>query len=391
MKGTALSKRPPERPAAQRAVKVWLLCPGLGHVRRGFESFSRECFDALAPDPALDMTLLSGGGPRRRGEVRLWTLPRGTAFAARLARLTGQSAYFLEQLTFMASLAPRLAAGRPDVVFLSDFCLAHFVWHWRRVTRARFKILFSNGGPTHPPFPRWDHVHQVAPAHVQAACAAGEPLSKQSLVPYGIGMPTVLPELSPDARADLRRALGLPPPDRPLVLSVGVLNKAHKRMDYLVRELSALPAPRPFLVLLGQTDSETAEVRALAEELLGADGFLLRSVPGDQVPQYYQAADIMVLASLWEGLGRVLPEAQSYGLPCLAHDHEVQRFALGEYGLYGDFSQPGALTRLLAEALQDGPAPALRRARHQSAYERFSWALLRPRYVEMIHTCLQSP
>lgn len=383
MKGTGLSKE-----ASERAVKVFLLCPGLGHTRRGFESFSRECFDALGADPALEMTLLKGGGISKGREVRLWNVPRETAAAAWLSRKTGQSGYFLEQLTFMASLAPKLARQKPDVVMLSDFCLAHFVWHWRKVSRGRYKILFSNGGPTNPPFPRWDYVHQVAPAHVQAAQAAGEPLEKQSLVPYGVGMAESLPVLSETARAALRQELGLPL-ERLVVLSVGLVNKSHKRMDYLVRELAALPASRPYLVLLGQQDAETGEVRALAEELLGKENFQIQTVAGEQVASYYQAADVMVLASLVEGLGRVLVEAQSYGLPCLAHDHEVQRFALGEHGLYGNFAQPGALTGLLTRALDEGFSLSLRRARHQSAYHRFSWQLLRPQYVEMIQRCAQ--
>ncbi len=352
-------------------------------------SFFRECFDTLVQDPALATTLFRGGGAARRREVRLWNLPRETKRAVFVSKITGRSGYYLEQLTFMASLVPFLVLQRPDVIVLSDFCLAHFLWHWRRVTRAHFKILFSNGGPTDPPFPRWDHVHQVAPIHVRAACAAGEPLEKQSLVPYGIQMPEHLPELSEEERTHLRQALALPP-HQPIVLSVGLINRSHKRMDYLVRELAALPAPRPFLVLLGQQDDTSGEVRVLAEELLGKDQFQIRTVSSEQVRQYYLAADVMVLASLAEGLGRVLPEAQSYGLPCLAHDHEVQRFALGECGIYGDFSQPGVLTQLLDRTLREGYNLPMRRERHQSVYNRFNWSLLRPQYVRMIERCLQS-
>ena len=63
------------------------------------------------------------------------------------------------------------------------------------------------------------------------------------------------------------------------MLSVAALNRRHKRQDYLIAELAALPAPRPFLLLAGEPDAETPEVRAMATAHLGAGGFDMRTVP----------------------------------------------------------------------------------------------------------------
>ena len=69
---------------------------------------------------------------------------------------------------------------------------------------------------------------------------AGRPAETQTLIPYGFRIDPQFRPLSPDERAALRRKLGLPA-DRPVMLSVGAVNRSHKRMDYVVREVGTLP------------------------------------------------------------------------------------------------------------------------------------------------------
>ena len=132
---------------------------------------------------------------------------------------------------------------------------------------------------------------------------------------------------------------------------------------------------------MGQPEAETDGLRALADELLGADGHSIRTVPRPEVDALLLASDVFVLASLAEGLPRGLIEAMGAGLPCLAHDYPVARYALGEHGRFADFTEPGALAGLL----QGGVDPAGARERHRSVYERFSWDRLAPRYVDLLY------
>ena len=370
-------------------IKVFLLCSGLGHINRGYESFTQECFDALSSVPELEITLFQGDGPADQEQVTLWNLPRGGRLCEWLGRTLGKSGYWVEQVTFAVSLLPYLAQRRPDVIYFSDSNIGNLLWHWRRLSRQKFKLLFSNGGPMQPPYPRWDWVQQLAPTHRAAALATGFPANRQTLLPYGVRMEPELPTVSPEDRAALCRSLGLPV-DRPIVLSVGTVNQGHKRMEYVVREVAALPEPRPFLVLLGQQDEETPAVRAQAENLLGADGCLIRTVIHSEVSGYYQAANTFVLASLDEGFGRVFLEAMSWGLPCLAHDYPLTHYVLGDSGLLADLTQPGSLTTLLCDILEQGEDLPGRERRHQSAFKRFSWQQLQPEYVEMIQECAKS-
>jgi glycosyltransferase involved in cell wall biosynthesis len=99
---------------------------------------------------------------------------------------------------------------------------------------------------------------------------------------------------------------------------------------------------------------------------------------------HYRAADAFVLASLWESFGRVLVEAQSHGLPCLAHDYPVMRWVLGDEGDTADLTQPGAVARWLADPEACDPSEERARARHEAAYRRFSWDILAARYAEML-------
>lgn len=367
-------------------IKIFIICSGLGHVKRGFESFAQECFNELSREPSLKITLFKGGGESSEKEITLWNLPRSNQMAIQLGKIMGKGAYYIEQLSFFFSLVPHIYRSRPDIIYFSDGNLGNLLWHWRRLTKQCYKLLLCNGGPSSPPFMRWDHVQQVAPSHLQAALNIGEPTEKHSLVPHAIQMPSELQLLTSSKREVLRREFNLPE-KRPLVLSVGAIKKAHKRMDYVIRELASLPEPRPYLLLLGQLEAESTEILQLGSELLGANNFQVRTVAQHEVADYYRIADAFVLASLGEGFGIVLLEAMSHGLPCLAHDYAITRFVLGEEGYLANFNLIGNLASLISQALAEEHNESKRRSRHRNIYERFSWEKLRPSYVEMIQNC----
>lgn len=371
-------------------IKIFIICSGLGHVKRGFESFSQECFSALSQDQDLEIILFKGGGAPGEREVVLPNLPRHTWIANLVSQAIRRDAYFVEQCSFFLSLLSKVYHYKPNVIYFSDGSLGNLLWHWRRLTSQSYKLLFSNGGPLSPPFDRWDHVQQVAPIYLETALKAGVALEKQSLVPYGLHIPAQLQILTTPERVALRAQLGLPE-DQTLILSVGAINRFHKRMDYVIRELAALPEPRPYLVLLGEQEPESQEIIQMGHELLGEDGFQVKTVPAQQVAHYYKVADVFVLASLQEGFGRVFLEAMSHGLPCAAHDYEVTRFILGDEGYLANLEMPGHLSGLIAYALVERDSLAKHQQRYQKIYERFSWEKLRPSYVEMIHRCAVLP
>jgi 1,2-diacylglycerol 3-alpha-glucosyltransferase len=374
-----------------RRTKVFLVCPGLGHIARGYETFTRECFDALSPDDRLDLHLYKGAGPAADRERAIWC-PRRNRLAARIiGKLIKRDGYYVEQAGFAIALLAHVMRLRPDVIYFSDDAVGSLLWRWRRLGHGQYKLMLSNGGPVGPPaFPRFDHVHQVLEVYYHESLQNGRPVETQTLIPYGFRIDARLRPLSQDDRTALRRELGLPV-DQPVVLSVGAVNHSHKRMDYVVREVASLATPRPYLLLLGNVEPQSAPIVRLGNESLGADGFRAATVSQAEISAYYRAADAVVLASLKEGFGRVYVEAIAHGLPCLAHDYPVARSVLGTCGLFGDFSTRGALADLIRGLRFGKETEKDKQARHQSAYDRFSWDRLRERYVEMIRGCVAEP
>ncbi len=373
--------------------KVFMLCSGLGLVSRGFESFFQGCFDTLKDEPSLDITLFKGAGQTTDKKITLWNIPRKSFIItkpnkvlSKIHRRVTLDPRFIEQTSFFFSLIPYLQRERPDVIYLSQDILGYWLTLWRRLTKQNYKIIFRNGGPIPPPFSDWDYVQQLTPTQLQIALDYGEPATKHHLILAGFDIPSELKILAPDERKALRHKLGLPKTGS-IVISVGLITKSRKRMDYVIQEVAKLPEPRPYLLLLGQQEAEAPEIIQLGDSLLGAANFQVKTVSQQEMPDYYGCADVFVLAALREGMGRVFVESIAQGLPCLAHDFEIARFVVGKEGYFANFELPGSLTALLSQVLADGCDEAKRRHYHRLAYERFSWDNLRSTYVEMFHNC----
>lgn len=422
-------------------VRVLFCCTGVGIFNRGIETFFRDAFDGLKDAKGIEARLVKGA---ESGECRARSRQQDTALDAQpaslnsrgservvsclkrtgklaplIGKLTGRSAYAVEQWSSFPGVMREIRRFRPHVVFTSEANLMFLLRRLRKRIDVPFRILYSNGGPVHPPFNRHDVVHQVAPFYRDEALAAGEPAAKHLLVPYGIHVPPE-PVTDPAAKRALRQRLGLPL-DRPVILSVGWIAKQHKRMDYVVREVARTVEmlrtedggqrsqtsthrniKAPFLQLIGAMDENSLEIIELGLHKLGAGSFGAGSVRPEQVTDYYRAADIFVLGSLKEGFGRVYLEALMHGLPTIGHRHPVIRYVLGDAGIVADLSKPGALADALRRELgamtkeQGVPgstlhAQPLAQLRWQSVRDRFSWDILRPQYMEMLRAAAAAP
>ena len=367
-----------------RPLRVVLVCSGLGHVTRGFETFAQDAAGALGAREELEVTLINAHGHSASGERLAPALRRARTGARVLGRMVRREPYWVEQASYALSLVPVLARERPDVVYFSDWVVGRALGLWRQASRQRFALLLSNGAAGQPPYdPSFDHVQQPTPVLLEVALRAGEPPDRHSMVPLGHTIDRELELLTGGERRALRERLGLPRRGR-VVLSVAALNNWSKRIDYLIEELASLPEPRPYLVLLGQVEEETPAILQLARSLLGEDGFSARTVPPEAMADYYRAADALVLTSTTEGFGRVLVEAMAHGLPTIAHDYPVTHFVTGSHGTLADIRRPGALAGLLADVGEGDLNAAGGAARHGFAYRHFSWDTLAPRYVEML-------
>ena len=97
-----------------------MACPGIGHIKRGFESFTSECFEAMKDHPDVELWLAKGAGPSQDKEIKIRCLKRNKALSHSLALLIRRDSYFVEQATFALGLIPFLITKKPELVFFSD-------------------------------------------------------------------------------------------------------------------------------------------------------------------------------------------------------------------------------------------------------------------------------
>ena len=366
------------RRAGRNKPLVVIACPGAGLVARGYESFAIELARQLQDRDDLTGVLMAGGRVPEDWVVRIPNWPRVGRVARFLGRRLRLPPGVIEQVSFGISSLPWLWRAQPDTILCSERALGAVYDRARRsvigrILRFRPRLVLSNGGGSSPPYPHFDLVQHLTPVHHERALRAGEPSAKHVFVPYGF-------DPSPASFEGRRHH---PRSDQAVVLSVGSLDMSRKRMDHVVKEVARL-RPRPYLILLGQETDETDALRDLADKLLGPETYELASASADQVGQYYDRADVFVLASLDEAFGRVFVEALLRGLPAVAHNFEQARYVLGDDGIFVDMAAEGELGKTLDALLAGGVEDTSAAGRRERASARFSWGTLMPRYVEML-------
>ncbi|MBV9792628.1 MAG: MSMEG_0565 family glycosyltransferase [Actinobacteria bacterium] len=191
-------------------------------------------------------------------------------------------------------------------------------------------------------------------------------------------------------------------PAGPLVLSVGGI-EPRKGTDTLVRALARLHAaappgaPRPVLAVIGGhsfQDHRWYREQVLAELpglglAAGRDVVELGTVPDQEIPAWYRAADVLAFPSVKEGFGLAPLEAMAAGTPVVVSDLPVfgewltpSRDAL-QVPVGDDTALAAALGRVLADRelaarLREAGYEVARRhswaaeaGRHQRLYQRF--------------------
>jgi 1,2-diacylglycerol 3-alpha-glucosyltransferase len=367
-------------------LRVYLPCTGLGHERRGFESFTRGFAAAMQDESSVRLEVFAGG--RDGGSATVLrekvvpNLRRGGAAARAIGAIIRRDPYFVEQGSFFVGFLPAVLRQAPDLIYFADLNLGNALWHWRRLSGARYRLLFYNGGATRMPFTRCDHVQQVVPSRLEEARQRGESTARQTVLPHGVAIAPRHEHVTPAMRTAARATLGLSV-EGPVLLSVGQLDRATKRTDLLIESVAAMPAPRPYLLLAGADGPDGDSLRALAAARLGSQWSWMTLVPS-RMGEAYRAADRFALLSRGEGFGLAYVEALAAGLPVLAHDEEVTRFVTGENALLRDVADATGGARALTELFAAPMDAASCAARHESVRSRFGWDVLRPGYVSLL-------
>jgi glycosyltransferase involved in cell wall biosynthesis len=241
-----------------------------------------------------------------------------------------------------------------------------------------------------------DVIVTVADAMTAQAVAAGVGTRRRFRTIYsGFELDAYAP--SPEARAATRRALGIPP-GAPVVGKVARLAplKGHEFLLAAAPHIAeAVPDVRFLLVGDGVLRDE---IEAAAARAGLRDRFVLTGmVDRDRVPDYLAAMDVVVHASLREGLPRVLPQAVIADRPVVAYDVDGSREVVedGRTGfLLPPREVPGLADRVIRLLRDDRLSRRLAAEGRRLAESRFSAetmvAKIDALYREILHKRHQS-
>ena len=371
-------------------LRIAIASSGLGHIRRGVESWANDLAIALHSHGAHVSLFQAAGTPT---EPWRHTLPCWRRFDPRLQSVLSVtkkvggwrygfgSPYQAEQTTFSFAVWRAVRAGF-DILQVQDPWLARIldVLYTKGWSKARV-ILAHGTEEEDSELRKYRYLQHLAPCY-QQDWETHKPTGQLS---FGIPNFVDTTVFCPGDR-NRARELWKIPQDALVVLCVAALKKHHKRCDYLVREFAEFRkvANGPvILVMAGAWEQETAEIAELGKSLLGDSLKMLQSVDRSKLPSLYQAADIFAIASLHEMMPIALLEALASGLPITCNRTPVLEWMAGAGGAPEDIAHPSGLVRQWQRLADPGTRSTYSIAARTHAERTFSTPVALRQILEM--------
>ncbi len=177
--------------------------------------------------------------------------------------------------------------------------------------------------------------------------------------------------LPPEQVAKFRARQGLP---ERFILYLGTL-EPRKNLDTLLVAYARLPQRAEVkLVLAGGEGWGTDRILALIESLgLREDVILPGYIENRMLPMWYNAAELFVYPSMYEGFGLPLLEAMACCVPVVASNAASLPEVVGSDGVLLPATNPDAWTDALAHLLTDSSARMALGLRGQARAKNFTW------------------
>lgn len=174
------------------------------------------------------------------------------------------------------------------------------------------------------------------------------PLNRIDVVRPGVDV--IYRQIPEEEKIAFRAAKGI---NGRFVLHVGTL-QPRKNIPLLIDAFAQLAQPGLHLVLVGGKGwlFDTIFARVQAHHLTDRVHFT-GYVPDAELPLWYNAADLFVLPSQYEGFGMPLVEAMACGTPVIAADNSSLPEAVGNAGLLFTPDNRAELTDRMANVLND--------------------------------------
>lgn len=322
-----------------------------------------------AADPAIGYTLFMNEPRYQAGagvQVRLSCLPTRHPAARILweqavqpwaARREG-----VDLLHGPAFVGP-LLSGRPFVVTIHDLSFLRYPHNFRAGNR-RYLQVFT----------------RLSVQRARRVIAVSESTKRDVVHYYGIppdrvdviyhGVDAQFQPLPAADVAAFRAGQGLP---ERFLLFVGTL-EPRKNVAHLLQAYARLPGPRPPLVLVGGKGWLYDEIFARVETLgLAGEVRFAGYVPAGDLPWWYNAAELFVYPSLYEGFGLPVLEAMACGVPVVCSDVSSLPEVAGDAALLVDPLDTNDLAEAMTCALEEADLRQGMIAKGLAQAARFSW------------------
>jgi glycosyltransferase involved in cell wall biosynthesis len=277
----------------------------------------------------------------------------------------------------MAFVGPLIGAS-PSVVTVHDLSFVHYPESFRALNRFYLR-LFT----------------RLSVRRARRVIAVSESTKRDLVQCYDLspakvdvvhnGVDDVYRSLPASKVAGFRAEQGLP--DR-FILFVGTL-EPRKNVARLIEAYARLPGTRPPLMLVGGKgwlyDGIIARIEALN---LTDEVHFVGYVPAQDLPFWYNAAELFVYPSLYEGFGLPPLEAMACGTPVVASTASSLPEVVSQAGLLVDPMNTEALTAAMEQVLADPDMQKKMRATGLARAEKFSWHRAAQRTVDSYRRAL---
>ena len=175
----------------------------------------------------------------------------------------------------------------------------------------------------------------------------------------------------------------------PFILTLGVI-QPRKNLGRLLDAFSALKGnleSEHKLVIVGKQGWKEADLQGRIAALgLAKNVVLTGYVPYEDLPALYNAADVFVYPSVYEGFGLPPLEAMACGTPVITGNQSSLPEVVGEAGLMVDPFDPEAFTDAMARVLSSESLRSEMSSRGLAQAKKFSWDRMAQETVAVYHS-----
>jgi glycosyltransferase involved in cell wall biosynthesis len=181
----------------------------------------------------------------------------------------------------------------------------------------------------------------------------------------------VSPEYHPRDKAECRQRLGLAAKVK-IILHVGT-PAPRKNFITVLKAFDQISRPRRDVTLLKVGRVSKAEQAYISSNDLSGRVLVRDNIPGDDLPLYYAASDMLAFPSLYEGFGLPVLEAMASGCPVITSNTTSLPEVAGDAGIMIDPADQVSLKDRMMELLENSQLSEELTQKGQARAKMFSW------------------